>query len=101
MDLYYQIAGQVYFTDYSIENGLTNIPIERKILVTYEDFCVNPLKYFNIIKEKYRSLGYPIICEYNGEKSFENRNKIKLPYNELKKFESAYEDFSSGRIKFL
>jgi hypothetical protein len=101
MDLYYQIAGQVFFTDYSIENELENIPIERKILVTYEDFCVNPVKYFNIIKEKYRSLGYLIICEYNGEKSFENLNKIKLPYNELKKFERAYEDFSTGRIKFL
>jgi len=99
MDVYHQIAGQVFFTETAINKGLANVPVERKMYIDYEEFCSNPEKYFNIITKKYEALNYPIQSDYSGPQSFENQNKVKLSEGEIKYFKDAYSNFQSGKIK--
>jgi len=53
LDIYHQIAGQVYFTTKSIEHDLKEIPDKNKLVIEYEDFCLNPNKYAIEIEAKY------------------------------------------------
>ena len=39
-----QIAGQVYYISKKIEKDLEKISNERKTIIHYEDFCVNPIE---------------------------------------------------------
>ena len=51
-DPYHQVAGQVFYTNEAIENGLELIGDERAIEVQYEDFCEKPTILLNAINEK-------------------------------------------------
>jgi hypothetical protein len=94
MDVYHQIAGQVYYTNKSIENELQYITPEKHITINYEDFCVAPEKYFNNIREKFEANGaFVIPKEYKGASSFISRNKIKIFKSEIYKLEKAYNYF--------
>jgi len=99
MDVYHQVAGQVFFTETAINIGLENVPVERKMYIDYEEFCDKPEKYFNIIKEKYSSLNYSIPFGYSATQTFKNQNKLKLSAGEIKSFTDAYHNFQSGKIK--
>lgn len=65
-----QIAGQVYYNNMAISKALVNISEERKIEIKYEDFCENPLKVYNDLKEKLKIQGCPISEKYCGELQF-------------------------------
>jgi hypothetical protein len=93
MDIYHQIAGQVFFTNKAIEDALDNIPEQNKLIVQYEDFCVNPNKYYHCIREKYSMYGYNIPEKYNGTYSFQITNTLKLSGDEIQKLKNAYDYF--------
>lgn len=93
MDIYHQIAGQVYYTNKALENALGSIPGKNKISIRYEDFCKNPGKYYHEIKEKYKAHGYILPEKYEGVSFFNNTNKLKIAKSEIKKFEKAYQYF--------
>ncbi|MFP4024595.1 MAG: sulfotransferase [Thiohalospira sp.] len=96
LDVFTQIAGQVFYTNKAIENGLENIPEEKKVVIQYEDFCRNPKTYFNEIINKYKSLGFDITHEYKGVKSFNNTNVSKLEKEEIDKLKEAYNFFEGN-----
>ena len=98
MDLYHQIAGQVYFTDKKIEKGLQHVSVGDQLTIEYESLCENPKAVYKRIVEKYAVLGCDLDHEYNGPKSFVYDNKICLPQEELDSLQSAYDDFASGKI---
>jgi hypothetical protein len=93
LNVFHQIAGQVYFTRESIELSLLNIPQKNKIVIDYEYFCENLIHIFDIIREKYQEHGYIIEKEYTGPDSFQVRNETKIPDHELLKFRQAYQSF--------
>jgi hypothetical protein len=99
MDIYHQIAGQVYFTDKAILHGLEKVPEERKIIIDYEDFCKSPHEFYELFVDKYANLGYPITIPYSGPDSFISNNKLKLPEKEIKELQSAYDAFCNTDIK--
>lgn len=47
-----QVAGQVFYNNKAIENGIQGLPSERKLVVNYEEFCNNPVAVFNELVEK-------------------------------------------------
>ena len=100
MDVYHQIAGQVYFTDMEIEKGLMHISDKNQLTIEYESFCENPEAVYEKIIEKYSVLGCELNSEYNGPKSFVCSNKIRLPEKDIESLQSAFEDFASGNITF-
>lgn len=100
MDLYHQIAGQVYFTEMAIEDGLQRVPDRNQLTIDYESLCENPMAVYRMIYEKYAVLGCDLVPEYNGPKSFFCGNKISLPKKDIDLLQSAYDDFAYGQITF-
>lgn len=98
MDLYHQIAGQVYFTDMEIEKGLQHVSGRNQLTIEYESLCENPKAVYKRIIEKYAVLGCNLNPEHNGPKSFGCGNKIRLPQKEIDSLQSAYDDFVFGKI---
>ena len=95
MDVYHQIAGQVYFTNKSIKEELGTIPEQNKMIVEYEKFCIEPEFYYKILKEKYEHYNYLIDKNYNGVKNFAPSNSVKLDDDVIKKLENAYKNIAS------
>jgi hypothetical protein len=93
MDIYHQIAGQVYYSNKAIENALDSIPQKNKVIIQYEDFCKEPASFYYEIREKYKALGYILPEKYEGVSSFNNTNELKISKDEIKKFERAYQYF--------
>lgn len=99
MDVYHQIAGQVFFTNKSIESELKKIPKEKKIIIEYEKFCRSPEYYYNEIKEIYKDAGYEIDSKYKSPETFKVRNIIRIDKSEINKLEKSYELFASKTKK--
>jgi hypothetical protein len=97
-DIYHQIAGQVYYTEIAIDNGLRYVSDGNQLTVEYESLCKNPKTIYKRIVEKYATLGCDLDPEYNGPKSFVYVNKIRLPKKDIDSLNYAYDDFSSGKI---
>lgn len=96
LDLYHQIAGQVYFTDMEIEKGLNQRSGMDQLTIKYESLCEDPREVYMRISKKYAEMDCNLNPDYQGPKSFICSNKISLPKNEIHSLQSAYEDFESG-----
>lgn len=95
MNIYHQIAGQVYYTNKSISKELSQIPINRKVIVRYEEFCMNPEETYDKIIKIYRLNGYNIEESYKSNVSYSANNSIKLSKEDINKFKSAYKYFQN------
>lgn len=92
-DVYHQIAGQIYFTDKSIQEDLKKVPKERQISIDYQNFCKNPEVYRQEIYAMYSYLGIKLKQPKIHHKKFEALNKYQLPKEKSKKMEQAYNHF--------
>ena len=93
LDIYSQIAGQVYFTNQSIEKAFERMPAGNKLVVDYERFCEDPGKFYEEVRDKYRLFGYDIKSSYNGPEKFSVSNTLTLDKEQAKKLETAYNRF--------
>lgn len=93
LDIYHQIAGQVYFTEQSIAGNLKKIPDNNKIIIQYEDFCKNPESIYSKLIDLYRLNEYEVAKTYSGAKMFENRNKKTISDQEIDLLTEAYSSF--------
>ena len=98
MDVYHQIAGQVFFTNTAIQSSLKILPETNKVTFQYESFCKDPEPYYRELKRKYELMGYSELTEYKGPEKFNNRNVIKIDRSEFDKLGSAYDEFRKGKI---
>lgn len=72
---YEQVAGQIYYINKAVESGLANVSEHKKMTVSYEEFCENPKKFYDELKEKLKIQGYDLRKEYVGEDKFEITRK--------------------------
>jgi hypothetical protein len=93
MDVYHQIAGQVFYTNKAITNELKFIPSKNKLCIEYEFFCKYPENVYAEIIHKYKANGYIITKQYAGEKHFNPSITIRLKNEDIRKLENAYEYF--------
>ncbi|MFM2588585.1 sulfotransferase [Vibrio sp. TBV020] len=56
-NIFEQIAGQVLYSNYEIEECLKSIPSDNKLILDYERFVEDPEGVFSLIKSKYDKLG--------------------------------------------
>ncbi len=99
MDIYHQVAGQVYFTGKAISDGLKAVPEGNRMSVEYESFCVDPQVVCRQIADKYSALGCQLPSEYKGSDSFKCSNEIRLPQEDIIGLRSAYHSFENGLLK--
>jgi hypothetical protein len=98
LDPFEQVAGQVYFTNRAIENGLAQIDNSRWIKVSYEEFCKAPAELFKHILEKFAQQGFRVKWSYTGVKNFQPTNRIRLSEEDLKETIGAWKHFSGRNI---
>ncbi len=91
MDVYHQIAGQVFYTDKTIGEGLKSIPVEKGISINYEDFCHNPKLVLEKITSKYEKLK----TIETLPASFRTTNELKIEKNDFEKLKKAYKYFEN------
>lgn len=87
---YEQVAGQIYHINKAVENGLEHVPEYKKMTVNYEEFCEDPKKFFDELKEKLQIQGYEVEKEYDGEESFHITRKSVNDENILKAYKKFY-----------
>lgn len=94
LDPYEQAAGQFYFTNRAIMEGLAQIDPARGLNISYEEFCQYPETIFKQVAEKFSEQGCPMNWNYTGPKAFEPGNRIRLPSDDCKQIVTAYKKFS-------
>lgn len=70
-----QVAGQVHCIRRAVEHGLESVSGERKLILSYEDFCKNPFLYYRSLKEKLAAQECQIEDTYVGEDKFDLTRK--------------------------
>lgn len=93
MDVYSQIAGQVYFTNKAIRSGLEGVPIGRKLTVDYEQFCESPRKVYGQLVEKYATLGCELPMQYSGMEKFSASQSERISKGDADALRRAYQEF--------
>ena len=95
MDVYHQIAGQVYYTELAIRNQLSGVPERNKLIIDYEQFCLQPRRIADAIEEKYTDLGLELDLDIGIADKLEPKNQIRIPVEEIERMEKAYEYFEA------
>lgn len=93
LDVFRQVAGQVFYTNQAIEHELLGVGKDHCMSVQYEEFCKHPVRYYEEIVGKYSDLGYTLDHNYRGPENFECANRKKLPDTELELLKNAYDWF--------
>lgn len=93
-----QIAGQVFFKNMAVKEGLSKINSLQYLEVEYEEYCNNPRNVFMKIKRKYQEYGIFFDREYKGPDRFDSANTIRLTAKETKEIIEAYAEFSGENI---
>jgi len=91
-----QVAGQVFFTNKAIEDGLKKIKKNRSIEIKYEEFCENPNEIYKKIERMLNDNGYLVNHNYKSEEKFENKNNIELFGNDYDLYNEIYNKFLKG-----
>jgi hypothetical protein len=99
LDVYHQIAGQVYYTEKAIHEGMAKVPDKRKICVDYQSFCNDPKRYYELIVEKYDLSGCELPIRYSGEMKFQSSNAMHLCEQDINGLQRAYDDIVEGTCR--
>ena len=93
-----QVAGQVFYKNKAVREGLAEIDETKYIDVDYEEFCENPEKTFQELKRIYGQQGTQIDEEYKGPPRFKSANSIRLSPDDVEAVVEAYHEFSGETI---
>ena len=96
MDPFYQIAGQVIYTEKAIDEQLARVNDKRKLICNYEELCDDPNNIYEQLRIKLANNNCQL-HEYNIKKPLISGNVIKMDQDELSRLESAYNDLMSGK----
>jgi hypothetical protein len=87
------VVGQIAAINRSVEQGIADLPDNKKLVVQYEDFCLRPEHYANEITSRLAEqggIGEADILEYSGEARFSNTNIWRLEEYSQEEVERAY-----------
>jgi hypothetical protein len=94
LDPVHQVAGQIYFTNKAVTEGLSKIPESKKMSIAYEDFCRDPAQVYNTLIKKLAALDYQVEDKYTGESSFKAKDQWQGSKKEAEIINSAHQSFS-------
>jgi hypothetical protein len=96
LDVYQQIAGQIFYTEQALADGLSQIPDKSRLIVEYEEICQNPDDFYIKLKDKYEENQYELPSNVKLPNAFSPSNKIRIPDAEIQKLAAAYESFGKA-----
>ncbi len=98
-DPFHQVAGQVYYTNKAVEDGLKEIPAGRSLEVDYRGFCDSPRRVFEGIVDRFARMDFKPGWKYDGVNTFDITDKIRIPHDEFDRIARAYEDISGETVE--
>jgi len=98
MDLFYQVAGQVLFTEKAIDDQLASVDDSRKLVCHYEQLCAAPHSFFDSLRASLNDRGCTI-GEYEIAQQFPTGNTLKIAEAELRRLEQAYAELQADSIR--
>ena len=96
-----QVAAQSVYTQKAVSDGMAVIPSNRKLEISYADFCADPSKIYSQIYEKYQSMGSGIPLEYNGNECFDECINVRLSRDDEGILKTAISHFERESILYL
>ncbi|MDY6987001.1 MAG: sulfotransferase [Thermodesulfobacteriota bacterium] len=93
---YEQVAGQVEYTNRSIEAELAALPPRCSLTVEYEEFCNAPFRVYEQIRERLGHFGFelPVVC--HGPSSFQSTNSYQLQQQDMERLATACANIRSA-----
>lgn len=96
--VYEQIAGQVYYSQLEIEQGLCSVHQNNKLVISYEKFIANPNGVIAMLINKYTALGYDLVLEPVAEHTIKSNNTTRLNKHIITKLNFFYNQFINKKI---
>lgn len=96
-DWYHQIAGQLYYTQSSIEKELEALPASGVLQIHYEDLCRDPQRVYRLLADKLQILGYALGETYKGPGSFEVRQASDAADKDVQALTAAYREIEKRK----
>ncbi len=87
---YEQVAGQIYYTNKAVEEGLSKVDEHKKITIQYEKFCENPKVFYDELCDKLKMNSFEVHKSYNLSEKFEVTRKAVKDTNVLNAFKQYY-----------
>ena len=80
-----QVAGQVFHLNRVVDKAMADLPEHKTMTVYYEDFCQNPARYYQLLRQKLQYFQINLPEQYHGPKALTvSRDKADLTQlNEL------------------
>lgn len=90
-----QVAAQAVYTQKAVSDGMASIPSDRKLEISYADFCANPSQIYSQILKKYQSMGSELSPEYTGSQCFDESNGVYLSQDDERSLRIALARFEA------
>ena len=90
------VAGQIASINRSVEEGLSMLPDQKKLIIDYENFCQNPQQYYKEITQRLvqqNGANPERVPHYTGESEFKSTNYWRLREYSQMQAERAYRNF--------
>ena len=97
-DPYIQVAGQIHYTNTSIEEEIRTFNESNVLVVNHEEFCRNPAKYYEVLCQKLKAQDFELNTDYKGPVTFHLNNSVRVSREEEEKIVAAYKKVSGIEI---
>jgi hypothetical protein len=94
-----QVAGQVFYTNRAIEEGLGKISRANWMTVEYAPFCQNPGMWMEHLKEKLAGLDHTAAWSPPRSAPFDSTNQVRVSDQKRDQIIQAYARFSQESIQ--
>ena len=98
LDPFEQAAGQVHYVNKAIAEGLAQIDPARALTVAYEEFCRDPHRVFDQIRDKFAAQHCEQNWEYHGPERFEPTNQVRVSPEDAQRIIAAYRKIADVSI---
>lgn len=82
-----QIAGEIFHINEHINRQLQEIDEKKKLIIPYEEFCLQPEKFYHLLRDKLNQQGYCLPEQYQGIKKF------SVSRSSNKKYQAIYQEY--------
>lgn len=96
-----QLAGQVYYTNRAISEGLAGLASERRLVIDYESLCAEPEQLFEALAEKLAKLGYTMGTSARVRANFRPRHAVEMPAERADALLRAYRELSGEAVETM
>jgi hypothetical protein len=101
MDVFHQVAGQVFCIEHALSRELAAVPAERQLSIEYDELCRAPRTVVMRVTAALARLGCRVAVTGEVPESFAARTAAAVSAADGEALDAAYDDFSRERAGFV